>query len=55
VNSSLYHTHTTNALLFAKASNEIPWINKIAEHTNGNFALIAWSADDIKGDKLREL
>jgi arsenite-transporting ATPase len=55
VNSSLYHTKTTNALLSAKASNEIPWINKIAEHTNGNFALIAWSADDIKGDKLREL
>lgn len=55
VNSSLYHTKTTNALLAAKASNEIPWINKIAEHTNGNFALIAWSADNIKGDKLREL
>jgi arsenite-transporting ATPase len=55
VNSSLYHTKTTNALLAAKASNEIPWINRIAEHTNGNFALIAWSADDIKGDKLREL
>lgn len=55
MNSSLYHTKTTNALLAAKASNEIPWINKIAEHTNGNFALIAWSADDIKGDKLREL
>lgn len=55
VNSSLYHTKTTNALLAAKASNEIPWINKIAEHTSGNFALIAWHADDIKGDKLREL
>lgn len=55
VNSSLYHTKTTNAMLAAKASNEIPWINKIAEHTNGNFALIAWSADDMKGDKLREL
>lgn len=55
VNSSLYHTQTTNAMLAAKASNEIPWINKVAEHTNGNFALIAWSADDIKGDKLKEL
>jgi len=55
VNSSLYHTKTTNAMLAAKASNEIPWINKIEEHTNGNYALIAWSADDIKGDKLREL
>lgn len=55
VNSSLYHTNTTNAMLSAKASNEIPWINKVVEHTNGNFALIAWSADDIKGDRLREL
>ncbi len=55
VNSSLYHTQTTNAMLAAKASNEIPWINKVAEHTNGNFALIAWSADDIQGDKLKEL
>lgn len=55
VNSSLYHTKTTNALLAAKASNEIPWINRIAGHTNGNFALIAWSADDIRDDKLREL
>ncbi|RKD30346.1 arsenical pump-driving ATPase [Lacrimispora algidixylanolytica] len=55
VNSSLYHSKTTNRMLVAKASNEIPWINKIAKHTNSNFALIAWTADDIKGDKLREL
>lgn len=55
INSSLYHAKTTNAMLAAKASNEIPWINKVEEHTNGNFALIAWSADDIKGDKLKEL
>lgn len=55
INSSLYHTKTTNTMLSAKASNEIPWINKVEEHTNGNFALIAWSADDIKGDKLKEL
>lgn len=55
VNSSLYHTKTTNALLAAKASNEIPWINKIEDHTSGSFALITWRADDIKGDKLREL
>lgn len=55
INSSLYHTKTTNAILAAKASNEIPWINKIAEHTNGKFSLVAWSADTIKGDKLKEL
>lgn len=55
INSSLYHTKTTNALLLAKSSNEIPWINRVAEHTGGNFALIAWNPDDIKGDKLKEL
>ncbi|HIU75048.1 MAG TPA: arsenical pump-driving ATPase, partial [Candidatus Pelethocola excrementipullorum] len=52
INSSLYKTHTTNTLLSAKASNEIQWINKIDEHSNGDFAVIAWSADDVKGDKL---
>lgn len=55
INSSLYKTGTANALLSAKASNEIEWINKVDAHSNGNFALISWSADDIKGDKLLEL
>ena len=55
INSSLYHTHTTNKLLAAKASNEIRWINKVAEHSNGNFAVIPWNADEVKGDKLKEL
>ncbi len=55
INSSLYHTGTTNHMLAAKASNEIEWINKVDEHANGNFAVIAWSADEIKGDKLNEL
>ncbi|WP_434512041.1 arsenical pump-driving ATPase [Desulfitobacterium sp. AusDCA] len=52
INSSLYHTGTTNRLLSAKASHEIEWINKVNEHSKGNFAVIAWSADEIKGDKL---
>lgn len=55
INSSLYHSGTTNAMLKAKASNEIEWINKIDDHTNGNIALIGWSAEDIKGEKLRTL
>lgn len=55
INSSLYHTGTTNKLLSAKASNEIEWINKVDAHTNGNFAIISWSPDEIKGEKLREL
>ncbi len=52
INSSLYRTHTTNALLSAKASNEIQWINEVDKHSNGDFAVIAWSADEMKGDKL---
>lgn len=55
INSSLYHTSTTNQLLSAKSSNEIEWINKVDEHSDGNFAVIAWSADEIKGDKLLTL
>ena len=55
VNQSFYQAKTTNALLKAKASNEVEWINRINQHTDGNFALIAWSEDKIKGNKLLEL
>ena len=55
INSSLYHTGTTNQMLSAKASNEIEWINKVDTHASGKFAVIAWSADEIKGDKLNKL
>lgn len=55
INASLYQTGTTNKLLAAKASNEIEWINKVDAHTKGKFAVIAWSPDEIKGDKLLEL
>jgi len=30
----------------ANASNEIEWINKVDEHTKGNFAIIGWRAND---------
>ncbi len=55
INASLYYTGTTNRLLSAKASNEIEWINKVEEHSNGNFAIINWIPDEIKGEKLLEL
>jgi len=55
INSSLYHSGTTNALLKAKASNEIEWINRVDEHTDSNFAVIGWSAEELKGEKLRAL
>lgn len=55
INSSLYRTGTTNQLLAAKASHEIEWINKVDKHSKGNFAVIPWSAEDIKGDTLLDL
>lgn len=55
INSSLYATNTTNEILNAKASNEIQWINKVDEISKGNFGVIEWKADEVKGEKLSEL
>lgn len=55
INSSLFATDTTNAILRAKASNEIAWINKVSEISHGNFAVIEWKAKEIKGDRLLDL
>lgn len=55
VNQSLYGTNTTNPMLAAKAANEVEWLNRIDAHAHGQFALIAWSADEIKGDRLLTL
>lgn len=55
VNKSLYGTNTTNSTLSAKAVDEVKWINRIDQHAGGNFALIAWSADEIKDDRLLTL
>ncbi|MDL2237204.1 arsenical pump-driving ATPase [Christensenellaceae bacterium OttesenSCG-928-K19] len=55
INSSLFGTQTTNKMLKAKAGNEIEWINQIDKHARGCFALIPWSAEDLKGEKLKEL
>jgi len=55
INASLYRTGTTNRMLSAKAGSEIEWINRVAAHSDGNFALIPWSADEIKGEKLKNL
>ena len=55
INASLYRPGTTNRLLAAKASHEIEWINKVDQHANGHFAVIAWSAADIKDEILLTL
>jgi len=55
INSSLYQAGTTNKMLLAKASNEIEWINKVDDHTDGNFAVIPWNHEEIKGNNLNTL
>lgn len=55
INSSLYNTGTTNKMLSAKASNEIEWINKVDAHSDGKFAVVSWSAEEIKGENLKRL
>ena len=52
INSSLYATETTNKVLKAKASNEIEWINRVNSHAQGNFAVIQWCSDELKGENL---
>lgn len=55
INSSLYRSDTTNAMLKAKASNEIEWINKVDDLTGGTFAVIGWNPAELKGEKLKAL
>ncbi len=55
INSSFYAANTTNTILKVKASNEIPWINKVNEISSGNFAIIEWMTEEPKGEKLRDL
>lgn len=55
INQSLYQTGSTNQMLSVKASNEVEWIKKVDSHANGKVALIAWSAEEVKGDMLLSL
>lgn len=52
INASFYQSKTTNPLLAAKANNEIEWINKVKEHTTGNFAVIPWNPDEVKAKDI---
>lgn len=55
INSSLYATNTTNEVLKVKANNEVQWINKVNEISDGNFAVIKWIEDEVKGEILQKL
>ncbi len=55
INSSMLMTNTQSPLLKTKSLNEIPWINKVDEISQGNFAVIPWKSEEIKGNQLVEL
>jgi arsenite/tail-anchored protein-transporting ATPase len=55
INSSFYAANTTNEILKAKANNEVQWINKVNEISKGNFAVIEWMAEEVKGENLNDL
>ncbi len=55
INSSLYTANTTNSILKVKANNEVQWINKVNEISKGNFAVIGWMPEEVKGEILNHL
>lgn len=55
VNSSLYKANPSNKMLSAKANEEVKWINKILDHTSGKLAVVEWTKEDLRGDKLYQI
>ena len=55
INSSFYAANTSNAILKVKANNEVQWINKVNDISNGNFAVIEWKTEEVKGEKLIDI
>ncbi|OAA90266.1 Arsenical pump-driving ATPase [Clostridium ljungdahlii] len=55
INSSLFAANTTNDILKVKANSEISWINKVSEISKGNFAVIEWKPEEVKGVILLDL
>lgn len=45
VNQSMYATATSNKILQARATNELEWIAKVAEVSNGHYAVAEWKPD----------
>jgi arsenite/tail-anchored protein-transporting ATPase len=52
INASFYKSGSVNSLLSSKAKNEMEWINKVDKHSDGNFTIIPWIADEIAAEKF---
>lgn len=49
INQSFYITNTKDPVLAKKAQEELVWIQKVKELSNGQFAIIPWSIEEPKG------
>ena len=49
INQSFYITDTKDPVLAKKAQEELVWIQKVKELSNGQFAIIPWSIQEPKG------
>lgn len=55
INSSFYAANTSNDILKVKANNEVQWIDKVHDISNGNFAVVGWKPEEITGQKLFDI
>ena len=55
VNQSMLSSGTTNEILQARAQSEKEWIDKVAEVSNGHFAVVEWSSEELKGQNLTSI
>lgn len=55
INSSIYPWDSSNEILNAKANSEVEWIDIIDEHSKGNFTIIPWIKEELRGSKLDDL
>ena len=55
INQSFYRLHSVSPFLQAKASHEVEWIQFVQQHIKEHVALVDWSGNQVKGEKLLEL
>ncbi len=55
INKSMHKAETRSSFLKAKGANETAWIQKVAEISNGSFAVIPWVSGEINDKTLSNM
>ncbi len=53
INHAIIQTKSSNKLLLAMAHNELYWIEKVKQHTNGKYAIVGYCHKTITNETLR--